>query len=76
MKEDELTIRMRHAKINRLKRTAEIGGNEESFEAMTSLKKLNPTYHYCAEWDYAVICDIDPEWSCCICDIKLKPQKQ
>lgn len=62
---------MTSAKIKSLKKIAEIGGNEESFEAMSSLKKINPTYHYCPEWDYAVICDTDPEWGCCICDTKL-----
>jgi len=35
--------------------------------AMKKLRKINPTWHFCCEWDFLAICDNDIEWECCNC---------
>lgn len=39
----------------------------ESHIAFLALKKINPTYHFCVEWDGALICDKDTEYEACLC---------
>ena len=42
--------------------------DERSYEAMSFLREeVNPTYHWCPDWDYMVICDTDSEWEACGC---------
>lgn len=53
--------------ITKLEHTATFGPDEEAKNAMKVLRKLNKTYHWCAEWDYLVICDKDREFECCTC---------
>lgn len=48
-------------------KTAERGTDEESAEAMKKLREINQTYHWCHEWDGAVICDADEEFKACLC---------
>lgn len=56
--------------IRRLERIAENTLDEnESKAAMLKLRGLNKTYHWCAEWDYMVICDQHNEWKSCLCDL-------
>jgi hypothetical protein len=56
--------------IRRLERIAENTLNEEDAKsAMVILMNLNPTYHWCGDWDEAVICDKSNEWGCCTCDL-------
>lgn len=51
----------------RLARIAERGTDEESREAIDKLKKIDPTYHFCMDWDDMVICCQDLEYRCCNC---------
>ena len=61
---------MDKSEIRKLERIAEDTRNEkESKQAMLKLRNVNPTYHWCAEWDYAVICDNHQEWDSCLCDL-------
>lgn len=54
--------------IEKLVRVAENSRDEKaSKEAMKKLREINPTYHWCAEWDSMVICDKDKEFECCLC---------
>ena len=39
----------------------------ERIRAFKQLVELNPTYHYCYEWDELLISDKDPEFSVCMC---------
>lgn len=59
---------MNKSEINTLCRVAETSKNEkEVLEAMEKLRAINPTYHFCPDWDYMVFCDKDPEASGCNC---------
>jgi len=49
---------------------AEKGTDEEAKWAMVKLREINPSYHWCFEWDEMVICDTDIEFECCICNTK------
>lgn len=56
--------------INFLVKTATNHNDDEvAGIAMTKLQELNPTYHWCYEWDSLAICDKDPEWEACNCTI-------
>jgi len=54
----------------RLLRTAETGTESESKLAMALLRATNPTYHWCPDWDFMVICDQDLEYKSCLCKAK------
>lgn len=41
--------------------------NEKANEAMGKLRKIDKTYHWCAEWDDLVICSSDIEANHCTC---------
>jgi hypothetical protein len=54
--------------IKRLVRIAERDPDPvAAYGAMQMLRQVNPTYHWCYEWDEMVICDKDPEYDSCIC---------
>ncbi len=50
-----------------LVKQAESGTDEESSKAMKRLRKINPTYHWCWDWDGMVIADDHMEYICCTC---------
>jgi hypothetical protein len=46
---------------------AENSTDDKAMVAMTELRAINPSYHWCPDWDYMVICDTDSEWDTCTC---------
>lgn len=58
---------MTDQEIQKLRRIAEMGEDEKSKEAMKKLREINPTYHWCDEWDGMVIGDKDKEFDVCLC---------
>lgn len=38
-------------------------------KAMIKLREIDPTYHWCPNWDYMVLCASDPEAEGCTCEI-------
>jgi len=52
----------------KLGHTATFGNDEDANAAMDELRQLNPTYHWCPDWDYMAICDKDKEYDCCTCE--------
>ena len=56
---------------------AECGEKGPAEIAMKRLKdEVNPTYHWCHDWDLMVICDSDTEWDGCTCPIKTKTERK
>lgn len=41
---------------------------------MMSMTKQFPKTHYCPDWDYMLISEIDPEYECCLCEKKPNPK--
>ena len=60
MKDKELVLRYVAERLN----------GKEADEAMGKLRKINPTYHWCFEYDGMVICDTDIEYENCLCHRK------
>lgn len=58
---------MTDKEIEKLRRVAEMDNGGTSKEAMKKLREINPTYHWCYEWDGMVICDKDKEFEACLC---------
>lgn len=55
----------------RLLKIAETSDDEIEMKiAMAKLRKINPTYHWCPDWDFMVICDTDYEAKSCLCKNK------
>lgn len=50
-----------------LTKIATFGTDEEAKEAMEELRKIDPSYHWCPDWDFMVICNSDTETSGCLC---------
>jgi hypothetical protein len=50
-----------------LERIAEQAETEDSSIAMRMLRSINHTYHWCPDWDDAVISDKHSEFECCTC---------
>lgn len=55
--------------MNELIQIATFGDDEEANKAMAELRKINPSYHWCPEWDYLAICDQDFEFKYCVCEM-------
>jgi len=55
----------------RLLKIAELSKDEEEMKAaMAKLRAMNPSYHWCPDWDFMVICDTDVEAKGCLCKSK------
>ena len=40
------------------------------------LKKYEPSYHLCPEWDFMLICKYDPEFEACLCFSKILDERR
>lgn len=59
---------MEQSEVYELRRIATCDPDYEiAKEALRKLREINPTYHWCQEWDYLVICDKDREYESCSC---------
>ncbi len=69
MKYGELDLRI--LKVHALRAIAERDKDEsKASRAMEILRKADPSYHWCDDWDGMVICDKDEEFKCCTCKPK------
>ncbi|HET9136754.1 MAG TPA: hypothetical protein VFO76_08955 [Candidatus Kapabacteria bacterium] len=43
---------------------------EQEGKIPQALREIDPTYHFCPEWDEMLICSKDKEFECCLCEIQ------